>query len=271
MKAPETGCVHSEYGEHRSSQCECTDHRRLGRYRTWALPSAILPPGRVLFTGRNPEKLAQAQSALSGLQTLVNDIGKPEEGEALAKHVHTDMPGLSVLINNAGIQCRIPLATDTVSWAERQAEIDILLSGPVHLNHLLVPLLLQQNQPGLVVNVTSGGAFIPQVFAPVYSACKASVHSYTVVLRHALRGTQVRVVELAPPRVQTSLGDAATLPGAPVEDYCNDVFPRLHEGSADLVGYGPTDTPEFRQMLQAGERFFAASSARFPVMTYSST
>jgi uncharacterized oxidoreductase len=224
---------------------------------------------KVLITGRNPQKLEQARKALPGLQTLVNDIGKPEDRETLAQHVRSNLPHLNVLINNAGIQRRVPLAADTASWAERQAEIDILLSGPVHLNHLLVPLLLQ-NQPALVINVTSGGAFIPQVFAPVYSACKAAVHSYTVVLRHALQGTQVRVVELAPPRVQTSLGNPAAAPGVPLEDYCNDVFPRLHNGEEDVVGYGLTNTPEFKEMVNAVEPFFAASTLRFPVKTYSS-
>jgi short-subunit dehydrogenase involved in D-alanine esterification of teichoic acids len=120
------------------------------------------------------------------------------------------LPGFNVVINNAGIQRRVSLASDTAPWSERQAEIDILLAAPVHLNHLLIPLMLRSKQPALIVNVTSGGAFVPQVFAPVYSACKAALHSYTVTPRHALQGTWLRVVELVPPAVQTGLGD----PGA---------------------------------------------------------
>jgi uncharacterized oxidoreductase len=81
------------------------------------------------------------------------------------------------VINNAGVKRRVPLASDTAAWPERQAEIDILFSAPVHLNHLLIPLMLRSNKPGMIVNVTSGGAFIPQVFAPLYSASKAALHS----------------------------------------------------------------------------------------------
>ena len=139
----------------------------------------------VLITGRTPAKLEQAARGLPGLEVLPNDISRPEGREALAAHVRSAMPGLNVLINNAGIQRRVALADDGAPWVERQAEIDTLLSGPIHLNHLLVPMMLASGRPSLAVNVTSGGAFIPQPFAPVYSACKAGLHSYTMTLRHA--------------------------------------------------------------------------------------
>jgi uncharacterized oxidoreductase len=224
---------------------------------------------KVLVTGRNPEKLAGAARELPGLLTFVNDISKPEERVTLAKHIESSMPGLNVLINNAGIQRRISLAFDTPSWPERQVEIDTLLSGPVHLNHLLIPLMLKHNVPSLLVNVTSGGAFVPQVFAPVYSACKAALHSYTVTLRHALHQTQVRVVELIPPAVQTALAGSGATHGVPLDEFCDEVFPALERGDTDMVGFGPTNTFEFRQMLETSASLFKASSSRFPVVTYS--
>jgi hypothetical protein len=36
--------------------------------------------------------------------------------------------------------------------------IDTPLSGPVHFNHLLVPLMLAHGQPGVPINVSSGGS-----------------------------------------------------------------------------------------------------------------
>jgi len=78
-------------------------------------------------------------------------------------------------------------------WRMRQAEIDTLLAAPIHLTHLLIPLMLKHGRPGSIINVTSGGAFVPQVFAPIYSACKAALHSYTMTLRHALNRSSVKV------------------------------------------------------------------------------
>jgi uncharacterized oxidoreductase len=221
----------------------------------------------VLVTGRSAQKLEKAAHDLPGLLTFVNDISKPEAREVLAEHVSSNLPQLNVLINNAGIQRRVSLASDVVPWSERQAEIDTLLAGPVHLNHLLVPLMLKHNQPGLIV-VTSGGAFVPQVFAPVYSACKAALHSYTVTLRHALQATPLRVIELIPPAVQTALAGPGGTHGAPLDQFCDAVFQSLQRDDSQEIGFGPTETPEFRRMLEISEPFFKASAARFPVTGY---
>jgi uncharacterized oxidoreductase len=223
----------------------------------------------VLITGRDPGRLREAAEAMPGLKTMVNDIGRAGDREALARAVKASMPGLDVLINNAGLQRRVPLASDDAPWPERQAEIDTLLSGPVHLNHLLLPILLDHGQPSRIVNVTSGGALIPQVFAPVYSACKAALHSYTLTLRHALRGTNIRVVELMPPAVRTSLTAPADAHGADLDEFCDRVFSAL-QGDRDTIGFGPTDTPQIRQFVEAGESLFWDRSTRFPVATYAS-
>jgi len=223
---------------------------------------------QVMVTGRSIDKLDAAASATPGLLTVVNDIGLPGEREALAAHVLNAMPGLNVLINNAGIQRRISLADDTASWGERQSEIDILLAGPVHLNHLLVPHILAHGRPSLIANVTSGGGYTPQIFAPVYSACKAAVHSYTVTLRHALAGTSCAVLEIIPPRVQTALGGGSVTFGAPLDEFCDAVFAgilALHPN----IGFGPTATPEFEAAQQPYVAMFEALNAsRPPVKTY---
>ena len=222
----------------------------------------------VLVTGRSRAKLEHAAQELPALRTFVNDVSSPAEREVLAKHVHEALPTLNILINNAGIQRRVPLAADTAGWHERQQELDTLLAGPVHLNHLLAPLLVAQPMPSLIVNVTSGGAFVPQVFAPLYSACKAAIHSYTVTLRHALAATSCRVVELIPPRVQTSLGNgAASGLGAPLGDFCDSVFAELAAGVADEIGYGMTANIG-RASRQELDGHFQQSVARFAVQTY---
>jgi uncharacterized oxidoreductase len=220
----------------------------------------------VLITGRNPEKLQKTVAELPGLKTFVNDIGVPEERIKLAAYIEVNMPGHNIVINNAGIQRRVGLAAEHAPWSESQQEIDILLGGPIHLNRLLIPTLLANGGPSLIVNVTSGGAYIPQVFAPVYSACKAALHSYTITLRHALSATACRVVELIPPAVQTGLASpGAAAHGAPLADFCNTVFPQLLQDGITTVGYGPTVNlvPELSGKLV--DEYFEASAARFPV------
>jgi short chain dehydrogenase len=67
---------------------------------------------KVLVTGRSPDRLDQAAQALPGIETLVNDLTRPAERERLAAHVAAALPGLDLVVNNAGIQRRVSLAAD---------------------------------------------------------------------------------------------------------------------------------------------------------------
>ncbi len=234
-----------------------------------ALASRFLARGaRVLVTGRSPDRLARAAIRTPGLETFVNDIGVPEERERLAEHVRQAMPGLNVLVNNAGGQRRISLAADAAPWGERQVEIDTLLSGPVHLSHLLIPVMMAHGEPSLIANVTSGGAYVPQPFAPIYSACKAALHSYTVNLRFALAGTACEVVEIIPPAVSTALAGAGATHGAPLDTFADTVFAKLTETDEAEIGFGPTDSEAFKTPTRLSETLFEQFSTRFPVQTY---
>jgi uncharacterized oxidoreductase len=74
-----------------------------------------------------------------------------------------------------------------------------------------VPAFVAEKNDSLIVNVSSGLAFVPLPIAPIYSASKAAIHAYTQCLRAQLEGTGVSVVELAPPGTETPLfrGDFA--------------------------------------------------------------
>lgn len=222
----------------------------------------------VLITGRSLDKLERAARVHPGLAILPNDIARPDEREKRAAHVRAWLPDLDMVINNAGIQRRIALAADDAPWPQRQAELDILLAGPIHLNHLLIPTMLAHGRPSAIVNVTSGGAFAPQPFGPVYSACKAALHSYTVNLRYALAHTPCNVLELIPPAIATALAGPGASHGAPLEDFCDAVFPALAAGSAEEIGYGLTDSPAIHQQLDAAAATFRQFATRFPTTTY---
>ncbi|MEH3068148.1 MAG: SDR family NAD(P)-dependent oxidoreductase [Aeromicrobium erythreum] len=225
---------------------------------------------RVLVTGRSASRLAVAARELPGLETVVSDAGRASDRERLVDHVLDVLPDVDVVVNNAGIQRRVALADDHDPWSVREEELHVLLSGPVHLNHLLVPHLVRRGTPAQVVNVTSGGAFVPQPFAPLYSALKAALHSYTLTLRHALAGTAVRVTELAPPAVATGLSGLDAPHGAPVEVFADAAYAGL-TAAREFVGHGATAAPELLARVRAEQDMFDALASRFAVSTYLDT
>jgi uncharacterized oxidoreductase len=157
----------------------------------------------VIVTGRDQEKLDATRRALSGIHIFNSDVSNPAAIAALYDAVIARFPTLDTLINNAGVMRNLNLGQDR-DLHDVTREIDINLSGPVRMVQQFLPHFLSRKS-ALIVNVSSGLAFIPFPLSPVYSATKAAIHSYTQCLRVQLDGTSVTVVELAPPAVETPL------------------------------------------------------------------
>ncbi len=157
----------------------------------------------VLITGRDQDRLDAAAQALPGVHTFRSDASDPAAIAALHEAVLRRFPALDALVNNAGIMRNIKLIEER-DLDDVTREIEINLSGPLRMVQRFLPHL--RTRPGaLIVNVSSGLAFIPLPMAPIYCAAKAGIHAYTQSLRIQLEGTGVRVVELAPPGVETKL------------------------------------------------------------------
>ncbi len=157
----------------------------------------------VLVTGRQPDALEAAARSLPGVKTFQSDVSDPAAITALYHTVLEQFPALDTLINNAGVMRNIKLAEER-ALQDITREIDINLSGPLRMIQQFLPHLRAQPR-ALIVNVSSGLAFVPLPMAPIYCATKAAMHSYTQSLRLQLAGTGVTVVELAPPGVETPL------------------------------------------------------------------
>lgn len=157
----------------------------------------------VIVTGRDPEKLAATERSLPGVHALRSDVSDPVAISTLHKDVLARFPALDVLVNNAGIMRNLNLNQDR-GLDDVTREIETNLSGPVRMVQQFLPHL-KTRKGALIVNVSSGLAFVPLAISPVYCATKAAMHSFTQSLRAQLDGTGVTVVELAPPGVETPL------------------------------------------------------------------
>ncbi|OPH54841.1 short-chain dehydrogenase [Paenibacillus ferrarius] len=194
---------------------------------------------KVIITGRRENVLQNAKEAFPSLITHVSDLDIESERVALFDWVTANYPEINVLVNNAGIQQRFNvLKTDANSnWNYFSKEIATNLEAPIHLS-MLFSSLFASKEEAAIINVTSGLAFTPFAIAPIYSATKAALHSFTMSLRLQLSDTSVEVIEVAPPAVNTALGGTGmhTL-GEPLDAFADGIFKGLEEEKQE-IGYG---------------------------------
>jgi uncharacterized oxidoreductase len=158
----------------------------------------------VIITGRRADRLDAIKDRLPGIITKVSDVANAAQRTALAEWVKLYHPDTNILMNNAGIQLDTDLKTP-ISLERVWSETETNFIAPMHLTSLFVPFLTGKEN-ATIMNITSGLAFVPLAFMPVYCATKAAMHSLTLSLRHQLKSTGIKVFEIAPPSVDTELG-----------------------------------------------------------------
>ncbi|RYE18260.1 MAG: SDR family NAD(P)-dependent oxidoreductase [Sphingobacteriaceae bacterium] len=202
-----------------------------------AFAEAFVAAGsKVIICGRREERLDNLCQKYPDLITKKCDISIAAEREELADWVLQNYPGLNLLMNNAGIQLLTDM-TNPVDLTRIYDEIETNVVAPIHLTSLFAQHLATK-PAAAIVNISSGLAFAPLAFMPIYCATKAAVHSLTLSLRHQLKNTSVKVFEIAPPAVDTELGHdrredkTQSHGGLPIADFIaeamealkNDVF-----------------------------------------------
>jgi uncharacterized oxidoreductase len=163
----------------------------------------------IIICGRRENILNEVKVKYPKIHTYKADISKLEERKSFVNWIVQNFPKLNILINNAGIQREFLMNDEKVAAKfEAENEIESNLTAPIHLTMLLLPHLRQQ-QSAVIINVTSGLAYVPHARMPVYCATKSAMQSFTKSLRHQLKNDNIKVFEVAPPIVDTDLDKGA--------------------------------------------------------------
>jgi NADP-dependent 3-hydroxy acid dehydrogenase YdfG len=152
---------------------------------------------------RDVRRLASL-SAETGCHACAVDVNDLDALKRLAGSAEFD-----VLVNNAG-QSRRGTILDTAP-DDVDTLVDVNLRAVLHLTRLIVPGMAMRNR-GHVVNISSiaghyafGENATTFNSSVAYHATKAGIHSLSQQLRVDLYGTCVRVTEVSPGRVATSI------------------------------------------------------------------
>ncbi len=175
---------------------------------------------KVIIAGRRKQVLDETTTANPGMASAILNIEDAASIRSFAQKLTADFPTLNVVIHNAGIM-RPEDFLNKPDAADAEAIITTNLLGPIRLTAALLPHLLKQPH-ATIMTVSSGLAFVPLALTPTYCATKAAIHSWSESLRYQLKSTNIEVIELVPPYVQTELmgpGQAADPRAMPLKDY----------------------------------------------------
>jgi NAD(P)-dependent dehydrogenase (short-subunit alcohol dehydrogenase family) len=130
------------------------------------------------------------------------DLADRDSLAALTDRVGDELGGLDVLVNNAGMLPAAAAAGD-VGWAEWDHVIGLNLSAPWYLACRAKELM--GDRGGVVVNNASTASYYPSRGLVAYNVSKAALVMLTRVLALEWARDGVRVVGVAPGKIDTEL------------------------------------------------------------------
>ena len=187
----------------------------------------------VIICGRTKATLEEAQVKFPKLNYIVADVSTQRGREILAQEISNRFPLLNVLVNNAGIYSMTDIMHPNFT-AVLENELSTNLVAPIALIQQLMPILNKQPQ-ATIVNVTTGYVFIPSAQASAYSASKIGLRAITQSLRFNLRKSNIRIVEVIPPAVNTQMNKGKKISLMNTEIFALKFFKGLIDDKEEIV------------------------------------
>jgi 3-oxoacyl-[acyl-carrier protein] reductase len=173
----------------------------------------------VLLVARGVERLQQVEDELKRnvrpgqvVASHVGDVSRPEDCQAIVSRALATLPGLTILINNAGVYGPIGRTEDN-DWEQWIQAIEINLFGTVLMCRAALPHLRARGY-GKIINLSGGGATAPLPRFSAYAASKAAVVRFTETLAEEVRDDHIDVNAIAPGALNTRLLDQVLEAGA---------------------------------------------------------
>lgn len=144
-----------------------------------------------------------------GVHAHVLDVTQPESFKAF---LEAPQQPIAMLVNNAGVMHTG--AFHEIPLEHHLREIAIDLSGIVIGMHLVLPMMIAQND-GHIVNIASMAGKFTLPGVATYTSTKFGVVALSRSVRNELRHTKVSISTILPSAVQTELLSGISTKGAP--------------------------------------------------------
>ena len=198
----------------------------------------------------NRERAEATLAALpgDGHQLFQCDIADPDAAQQLIEQADTDLGGLDVLVNNAGISQRHDIsAIDYATWQQTWRRIvDTNLTAAANLSYCASQKMIPRGG-GRIVNVSSRGAFRGEPKMPWYGASKAGMNAMGQSMAQALGPKGVFVFTVAPGFIETEMAAKvlASAEGDDIRQQSSIGRVAQPEEVGQIVAYLAMEAPEF--------------------------
>ena len=195
---------------------------------TWLAEAFAAAGADLLLSDARAEPLTALANRL-GAAHVVADLTDPAGLRTLGAAIRDRAP--EVLVNNAGIYPRTPVATTEPDDVRRI--LDVNVTATFELSRQAIGAMVAAGISGRIVNISSGAAVRPGPRGSVYAASKAAVEALTrsMAIEVAASGIRINAVQpgFAPGSEVSALDDAHT----------TSMLARIPLGRTS----GPTDAP----------------------------
>lgn len=190
-----------------------------GRGMGTDIARAALDAGhKVVATGRNTDKVAQAIGPSENLLVVKLDVTKSSDAEAAVKAAVDRFGRIDVLVNNAGNF--YAGFFEELSADDFRAQIETNLFGPVNVTRAVLPVMRGQRS-GLIVQISSTAGISGQEFVSAYAASKFGVEGWIESLTPEVAPFGIRTMLVEPGFFRTELltEESTNYPQPTIDDY----------------------------------------------------
>ena len=152
----------------------------------------------VFVNSRHPDDLAgvcgEIRSAGGICRAVPGDVGSALDVRRIFQEIEAEVPGLDVLVNNAGTAF-IGLLTD-MSIDDWNRIVSTNLTSVFSTSRLAIPHMVHEKK-GKIINISSVWGIAGASCEVAYSACKGGINSFTKALAKELAPSNIQVNAIA--------------------------------------------------------------------------
>ena len=170
----------------------------------------------LVLTARREDRLRALASDLRdahgiGVDVIADDLGDPVAPARIVAAATHDGRTVDILINNAGYG--VPGRYDKVDWATHRRFMQVLVTAPLQLCHLLLPAMRERGY-GRIVNVASLAGLVPATPGnTLYGPAKAFLMRVSQALAMENRAHGIHVCALCPGFTHSEFHDVSQARG----------------------------------------------------------